>query len=392
MKILFICESFNSKMSGGKAVRYLHQILSSHGHAVRITITSPFNKADTWIEGGDRFITPILRRMRYYERLYALANSTVVSEEFTRLIDEFNPDVVHFASFDQGKSANLYQYCHERKIRVVLQPWTMHFYCAQGYGYQKSYQCKRCITDGFSSAITQGCTSLRRSGNQLERASLRRTVIDSADVVLSSNNDLDDILQAYGILGHKIRRFPIPFDPSKIVPMVTTQGDYYIFYGQMDSHKGVDFIIEIFSALPDKKLKLYPAAHYAPQRPLPPNIEIVPGVGWDTGLRDAIADAKAVVVPSLWATTTEYSLYEAMTMRKPIVVFKVGAHKDILIHLENALVVEVGSREQFKAALDMLEANQQLYARLADAGAKLVAEINSPARLYAQLMDAYSAG
>ena len=32
MNILFVCESFSSKLSGGKVVRYLHQILTSYGH------------------------------------------------------------------------------------------------------------------------------------------------------------------------------------------------------------------------------------------------------------------------------------------------------------------------------------------------------------------------
>ena len=392
MKILFVCESFSSKLSGGKVVRYLHQILTSHGHEVRIAITSPFNETDTLIEGGDLFITAIPSRTRYYWRLYALAKSNKVSKEFSRLIDEFMPDVVHFASFDHAKSTNLYRYCHDRKIRIILQPWTMHFYCAQGFGFKKNHQCTRCITDGFSTAITQGCTSLRGSVNQLERASLRRMAVDSADIVLSSNSDLDEILQDYGIPRQKIRRFPIAFDPSKTVPVATRQGDYYIYYGQANSHKGTDFIIELFSALPDKKLKLYPMMPYSTEKPLPPNIEIVPGLGWDTGLRDAIANAKAVVVPSLWATSTEYSLCEAMTMRKPVVVFDVGVHKNFLTHRENALVVEVGNREQFKAALDELDADPQLYARLADAGAARVAEINAPARLHEQLMDAYSAG
>lgn len=391
MKILIVCESFSSKLSGGKVVRYMHQILTSHGHEVRIAITSPFNKAETWIEGGDRFITAIPSRMRYYRRLYALANSNEVPAEFTRLVDKFDPDVVHFASFDHAKSGNLYRYCHDRKIRVVLQPWTMHFYCAQGFGFLKDHQCMRCITDGFSTAITQGCTGLRGCVSQLERASLRRMAVDSADVVLSSNGDLDEILKTYGISEQKIRRFPIAFDPSKTLPVTTTQGDYYIYYGQANSHKGTDFIIELFSVLPDKKLKLYPMAPYATEKSLPSNIEIVSGVGWDTGLRDAIANAKAVVVPSLWATSTEYSLCEAMTLRKPVVVFKVGVHKDILTHRENALVIEVGSREQFKAALDALEADAELYARLADGGAERVAEINAPAKLHAQLMDAYSA-
>ncbi len=43
MKILFVCESFSSRLSGGKVVRYLRQILADRGHDVRVAITSPFD-------------------------------------------------------------------------------------------------------------------------------------------------------------------------------------------------------------------------------------------------------------------------------------------------------------------------------------------------------------
>lgn len=391
MKILFVCESFSSKLSGGKVVRYLHQILTNHGHEVRVAITSAFDKADTWMKGADDFITAIPSHPRYYWRIYALANKHYVPTEFSHLVDSFEPDVVHFASFDHAKSANLYRYCVARKLRIVLQPWTMHFYCAQGFGFRKGRQCTQCINDGFTSAILQGCTNLRGAVSQLERASLQRIATQSADVVLSSNSDLDEILRAYGITESRIRRFPIAFDATKTRALTQKNGDYFIYYGQANSHKGTDFIIELFRTLPDKKLKLYPMADYTARETLPPNIEIIPGLGWDSGLREAIEGAKAVVVPSLWATSTEYALCEAMMMRKPVIVFSVGVHKDLLTDRKNALVVEVGNSEQFHDALNALDTDPTLSSRLAEAGAARVVEVNEPDRLHTLLMSAYVA-
>src|ERR1700744_3913622 len=155
MKILLVCESFSDRLSGGKVVRYLYKILASHGHDVRIAITSPFNTGETRIEGGERFIAAIPARKRYYWRLYSLANPQDVPSEFERLVDDFAPDVVHFASFDHTKSSNLYRYCSAQKIRCVLQPWTMHFYCAQGFGFLDDRQCDRCLHDGFGTALSQ---------------------------------------------------------------------------------------------------------------------------------------------------------------------------------------------------------------------------------------------
>jgi glycosyltransferase involved in cell wall biosynthesis len=132
-------------------------------------------------------------------------------------------------------------------------------------------------------------------------------------------------------------------------------------------------------------------AAYSTDEPLPPNIEVVPGVGWGNGLQEAIERAKAVVVPSLWATSTEYSLCEAMAMQKPVIVFGVGVHKDILTDRKDAMVVEVGNREQFKAALDALDGDPSLCERIAAAGAARVKEINGADRLHTLLISAYTA-
>lgn len=393
MKILLVCESFSAKLSGGKVVRYLHRILTDHGHEVRVAITSPFDKADTWVEGADDFITVIPSRTRYYQRLHALGNKALVPHDFSCLVDRFQPEVAHFASFDHAKSSNLYWFCKQRGIRIVLQPWTMHFYCAQGFGFRGGQQCTRCITDGFATAIREGCTSLRGSVTQLERAALRKMATTSADVVLSSNSDLDAILVRYGVPAKKIRRFPIAFDTSNARALTDAPtSDYFIYYGQANDHKGTRFLIDLFALMPDKQLRLYPMAPYTPERPLTPNIKIIPGLGWDTGLGDAIARAKAVVLPSLWATSTEYSLCEAMTMGKPVIVFRVGVHKDILTPGRNALVIEVGDPEQFRDAVNALDSDASLRARLAEGGVECMEELNAPATLYAQLIDAYSGG
>jgi glycosyltransferase involved in cell wall biosynthesis len=389
MKVLFVCESFSSKLSGGKVVRYLYKVLTQRGHDVKIAITSPCSEADVQILGGDEFITVVPSRSRYYRRLHALVNPRDVPIEFRKLVDKFAPDVVHFASFDHTKSENLYRYCSEREIRIVLQPWTMHFYCAQGFGFRSGTQCTRCIDSGVTAAITEGCTGIRGAVSQLERASLRRWVIGHADKVLSSNSSLDAILHQYGVEQQRIFRFPIPFEATPPNPLKHQGGDYFIYYGQANSHKGTDFIVDMFRALPDKKLKLYPMVPYKPSEPLTENIEVVPDLGWESGLREAIEGAKAVVVPSLWATSTEYSLCEAMMMRKPVIVFNVGVHRDILTHMQDAMVVEVGNREQFKAALDALDSDPTLAQRIAEAGAARVIEINQPDRLHELLMAAY---
>ena len=391
MKILLVCESFSAKLSGGKVVRFLLKILRMHGHDVQVAVTSPLDGTEDPVPddnlGG---VSAISSNTRYYARLYAVANASAVPEAFVRLLDGFRPDIVHFASFDHTKSVSLYRACLARPCRVVLQPWTMHFFCAQGFGFRADRVCTQCISSGFSAAISEGCTTLRGCVGQIERAAMHRTVAPAAHAILSSNRDLDTVLSAYGFPSERVHRFPVAFDASLTAPADDGEGDYFAYYGQMNSHKGSDVLLDTFRRLPDKQLRCYPMNPFTPSKPLPPNVQIIPGLGWDSGLRDAIAGSRAVVVPSQWMTSTEYTLCEAMCMRKPVVAFDIGAHKELLIHGQNAMVVPAWDLEGFKAALCALD-DRQLARRIGHAGAARIAAINKPETLHANLLAAYGA-
>lgn len=391
MKVLLICESFSSKASGGRVVRYLHKILSQRGHDVRVLITSTFDKADSWAEDGDRFINAMPGKALRLRKLYSLLDTTDVPERFRQLLDEFQPDVAHFSSFDHTKSPNLYRHCAARGIRTVMQPYTMHFYCRQGFGYLRGQHCRRCLEGGFLTAVAEGCANWRNIVDQVERLRMRDTVLDTADLLLSSNGDLDGVLHAYGIEPARIQRFPVAFDPSEVPARVTRRGEHYVFYGQTVAHKGADFLIELFRNMPRRTLFIYPMAPFDPPGGLPPNVHVIPGLNWNNGLADAIANARAVLLPSLWMSSTEYALCEAMTLGKPVVVFNVGVHRDILTHRVDAMVVPPGDMARFAEALDELDNDPALYDRLATGGAATVAAINDPDRLHTLLMRAYEA-
>jgi len=387
LKILIVSESFSSKLSGGKVARYLHKTLAGNGHDVKVAITSPPRVQDG--DASEMFATQIHIKRRYYWRLYSLFNRAHVPEEFANLISKFSPDIVHFASFDHSKPANLYRYCKKRNIKVVLQPWTMHFYCAQGFGFREGKSCTLCIDQGLRNAMTQGCIKYSGFIGQFERYVLRKTALQVGDIYLSSNDDLTKILESYGAPKEKIKYFPVIFDVNRVEQTKNTKGDSYVYYGQGEAHKGIDFIIELFSRLPDKKLKIYPMAEYKPKIKLTTNIEILTGVGWENGLREAVANAKAILVPSLWKTSTEYSLCEAMAMKKPVIAFDVGAHRNILDNKRTAMVVELNNEMEFLQALDELDSNQELYKNIAEAASKSIGEINSKDKIYKELMNAY---
>jgi len=392
MKVLLICESINANQSGGKAATFIHKVLTCRGHNVSVAITQRqgMSLQSESIPNSIIFdISEPRRFLRALSRLKSLVLGPKPDKKLHALLTRLKPDIVHFASFDHTKSINLYETCVRLNLKTVLQPWTMHFYCAQGFSYRKSAHCTLCIEKGFINAITQKCISAQSFLKQLEKYQLKKVVMRLKVKVLSSSVSFDSILTKYGFSEKDVCRFPIPYEPKRTISNDFKVGDYYIYYGHPAEHKGVGKIIEIFTDIPDKTLIIAPSVPIEDQR-LPENVRVRNGLEWGNGLEQAIKNSKAVIISSLWETSTEYSLYEAMELGKPIIAFNVGVHRDILKDKVNAYVIEPVDKTGFIKALTQIENDRNLVNRIVDNAQMTLQSINDPKSLSLKLEEIYT--
>jgi len=390
MKILLVCESSHINESGGRVVRYITKILKRDKNQVKLIVLSDrrddYELGDFYIENDVEFL-PIRRRL--FDRIGRLFYKTKEVKTFIEILLKFSPDVVHFASFDHTKPSHFISEAKEYGAKVVLQPWTMHFYCSQGFGFRNGEQCTLCANGNYLNALTKKCVSIRSIPSLIEKKVLHKKA-KKADLFLSSNSELDKILIKYGINQTDILRFPIAFDFTFLDNQTKKTGDYFIFYGQANSHKGLNVLLDVFANLPEQKLKVYPMNLLSKSISMSRNIEIINGINWNNGLGDEILISKAVLMPSLWSTSTEYALCEALLMKKAVVVFNVGVHKDIFKDGINALVVEPNDINSFAKAVLELDTNEELRLRIGENGYTTLLDINNPEKLYLQLMRGYS--
>jgi glycosyltransferase involved in cell wall biosynthesis len=386
MKILIVCESARKHESGGRVVRYLTKILKSGNHQVKLVILNNDPAQDDFYKETDFEFIPI--REGFYTRF---ANIFLVSKEslqFRTILKQFSPDVVHFASFDNGKPPQFFTEAKNSGATVVLQPWTMQFYCEQGFGFRDGKKCNLCAGGDFTNALKMGCTTYGGIPALIKKKRMHKRAL-MADIFLSSNSELDEILLTYGVAKDKIARFTVPFDYTFMVPEKRPEQDYSIFYGQPNAHKGLGVLKQVFEMLPSQKLKIYPLA-------LPSdtfktdNVEIVNGASWAGELPAAIASAKTVLVPSLWSTSTEYSMCEALMFKKPVVVFNTGVHKHIFKNGVNAMVLEAGDVDGYAKALVELNTNDELRKTIAENGYQTLVDVNCIENLYPRLIKAYT--
>jgi len=390
MKILLVCESSHINESGGRVVRYITKILKRDGNQIRLVVLSEkrddYELGDFYVKNDVEFL-PIRRGLR--NRMLRLFYKDEEAKSFCKILSKFSPDVVHFASFDHTKPIRFIDEAKDFGAKVVLQPWTMHFYCSQGFGFRNGEQCTLCANGNYLNALTKKCVTIKAIPSLIEKRLSHKSALD-ADVFLSSNGELDKILTKYGVKKEHIYRFPIAFDYTFLEQQSEKTDDYFIFYGQANSHKGLSVLLDVFEKLPEQKLKIYPMTVLPENISKPENVEIINGVSWTNGLSDAIVNSKAVLMPSLWSTSTEYALCEALLMKKAVVVFNVGVHKDIFEDRFNALVVEPNDLDSFTKAVLELDTNEELRKSIAENGYNTLLDINNPDKLYLKLINCYS--
>lgn len=390
MRILLVCESSHILESGGRVVRYITKILSRDNNQVKVLVLSEkrddLNLGTFYQEYNVEFL-PIRRQI--FDRFKSLFFRTHEIKSFEKILRNYSPEVVHFASFDHSKPSQFFNCVKKQGVKVVLQPWTMHFYCSQGFGFREGKQCTLCASGNYLNALTKKCISLREIPSLIEKKITHKRALN-ADLFLSSNSELDKILNKYGVEKNAIYRFPIAFDYTFLSEKPKNEKDYFIFYGQANSHKGLSVLLDVFKKLPNKKIKIYPISKLSENTSRYENIEIINGINWTNGLSESILNSKAVIMPSLWSTSTEYALCEALLMKKAVVVFNVGVHKDIFKNGHDAIVVEPDDLDSFTNAILELDTNKQLRDSLGKNGYDTLLKINNPDELYSKLIKGYS--
>lgn len=94
-------------------------------------------------------------------------------------------------------------------------------------------------------------------------------------------------------------------------------------------------------------------------------------------LLNEVANSKAVLIPSHYHTTGEFSMLEALMFKKPVVVFNCGIHKDIFIDKENGMISELGDLKGYYKKIEELNNNEELYNTVSLGARKLFEQLTS---------------
>jgi len=247
--------------------------------------------------------------------------------EFDRVMQEFQPDIVHAHELYPLISHWILPRCKKAGIPVVLSLYDYRLTCPIATHYSKGAICLKCTSGSEHWAVLRNCrNSIPESIAYALRAAITRKfklVTDCADhFIVASDFARDWLIREVGVDCDLIETV----SPAIHLPETgvdSAHGEYIAFAGRFAEEKGVELLVEAARRL-DLPLKL---AGFAPEHPA-----IRPGDNIECAMPETPQElaefyrgARMLVVPSNWYETFGIVAAEAMSHGVPVIATRIGA-------------------------------------------------------------------
>lgn len=410
MKILQVVHQFPPhSYTGTEVYAYnLSRALQRAGHDVAVfyRVDDPMmqeykiTKKDD--EGIEVFI--INNTFRAYTGFQDTYCNKVISEKFSCILDELQPDVVHVQHL-MYLSSDIVTKVKERGIPIVLtlnDYWTL---CPQGQllrnnrdlcNSQRSADCVACVSYQLSiimhifrlyyffkkyvsSAVINFLKKIyfrlylfvnRKKLSALieQRQDYLREVLDAADLLIAPSCFLRDQFVAKGVAENKIVSCGYGFDlqPMGKRPERPDARLRFGFIGNLLPAKGVHVLIDAFNSIDPLRAQLKIYGRFSSYKSVTENYEekimnmmrgshIQLEGGFDhTDIIKILSGLDLLVVPSIWRENAPLVIQEAFWARIPVLASNVGGIPEFVIDGVNGVLFKPGNVQDLRRKINKI--------------------------------------
>lgn len=316
MKIVIAHNRYSSAQPSGENVIVDYEIGALQGAGVDVV---PFLRSSDEI--GD--LAPHKKAMLAISPVHAAGTQ----RELAALLQREQPDILHLHNPYPLLSPSVVATAHRAGVKVVQ---TIHNYrhdCVNGLYFRDGHDCRDCHGKRWNGpGVLHGCYRGSRPQSAIMAVALgaRRDTWKTVDRYIALTDAIAEFLRSIGIENERIRVKPNAIAAPEAVPL----GDGFLFGARLVPEKGVELLLEAWkrTALPDRTLRI---AGDGPLRPLVEEAARTPGVEYlgqldSEGMRKALADSAAMVIPSIWQDILPTTGLEALASGRAIVATRMG--------------------------------------------------------------------
>ena len=319
----------------------LEKMLKEKGHEVAVyAMQYPENEKSEW----SRYWPTNMTKLDAFTRPFGARQ---VVKGFTRLMDDFKPDVVHLNNIHTQLSPVIAKIAHEKGARVV---WTLHdtkLVCPCYTCMRDGKECKECFADK-KAVIRHRCMPGGLPGaviGYLEAQKWNKEVLQEyVDLFLPPSKFMMDTCVEGGYKPEKFRVLCNFIDVTKVKGLKSEEvkrlkGDYYVYLGRVNEVKGVRALCKAAAQL-DKKLILIGGGELLPELQKTyedcKQIEFKGQMQWEEFM-PILRGARFMVLPAEWSENNPLTVIESQSLGTPVLGANIGGVPELIESLSPAL-------------------------------------------------------
>ena len=401
MRVLVVNKSYRVIGGVDRYVMELTQLLERQGHQViPFAVADPRNKPTTY---ADFFVTPI----EFFDQAHrpppwAIVERVIYSREarwkMAQLIEAVRPDVAHLHNIYHHISPSVLDTLYKHRIPVVM---TLHDYkliCPVYSFWVDGKICERCRGGRFYHCVLHRCNHGSLLGsllNAIEVTAHRLMhIYDKAGLFIAPSRFLLQKHVEHGLAADRFLYIPNFINLEDYRPCFEPR-DYFAYVGRLTPLKGVGVLLEAVALLkPSIQLLIVgdgPSREELEEKAIHLGLKGVRFLGHQSGamLRDLIANAMVVVVPSEWHENSPYVVLEALALGTPVVASNVGGIPEVIDDNTNGMLVPPGNPKALAQVLEHMLGDKANLSEMGRAGRERVEGEYSEKRHLTALSHAY---
>jgi len=397
MKLLHVPFCYYPDPVGGTEVYVASLACEQRARGYEVAVAAPGGRNETYLHQGlpvHRFAVGSRISLR---ELYGEGDAVALAN-FEKILDRFEPDVLHLHAFTSAVSAPLAESARARKIPVVFTYHTPAVTCCRGTmlewgarvcdGEMRVNRCARCMLHGTglpkpaswllgslpenlgeaagTAGLKGGIWTALRSTELVgvRHAAVKHFLSGQCDHIFAVCEWVRAVLIANGVPSGKITlsRQGLPYPRSSAGTPATESRPApaapapvrLAFLGRLDPVKGIKVLIDALATLPDVELELDVFAVVQGEQARRRQETLLAQARADRRIRFlAPVDATEVVerlraydallVPSQWLESGPLVVYEAFAAGIPVVGSALGGIAELVKNGETGLLIEPGS-------------------------------------------------
>lgn len=362
----------------------LEQMLKEHDHEVAaFAMDYPENMDTKW----KKYFPGNMNKLMAFTRPFG---SKEVIRKFKKLLDDFQPNVVHLNNIHTQLSPVIAEIAHQRGIRVV---WTLHdsklvcpcytcmrngVWCTECFADKKAVIRHKCMLGGIIGSTIGYLEAMKWNPVRLQACT---------DLFLPPSQFMADTCIAGGYDKSKLKVLCNFIDINKVKNPCFEKEDYYVFLGRLTEVKGIRTLCKAAANLPYRLIVIGGGELEEELRTIYRDcsqIEFIGQKNWEE-FRSILEKARFMVIPSEWSENNPLTVIEAQSLGTPVLGAHIGGIPELIEEDISGMTFESGNVEDLKNKIQRMFETEFDYQALAT---KAVNKYSSET-YYQKLMEYY---